>query len=87
MWFWSIFKLLSDSFTKSKRAACGVKSGKSRSVSKNNKSWFPRIAVTEHLWKTWSVASASVWQKEHKGDWVLPNWKSFLFKESTIKHC
>ena len=68
MWFWSIFKLLSDSLTKSKRAACGVKSGKLRSVSKNNKSWFPRNVVTEHLWKTWSVASASVWQKEHKGD-------------------
>ena len=69
MWFWSIFKL-SDSFIKPKRAACGVKSGKPTSVSKKkeNKSWFQRTLVTEHLWKTWSVASASVWQKEHKGD-------------------
>ena len=39
MWFWSIFKLLSDSLVKPKKAACGVKPGKSRSVSKNNKSW------------------------------------------------
>ena len=67
MWFWSIFKLLSDSLIKPKRAVCGVKSGKSRSVSKNNKSWFQRILATEHLWKTWSVVSASIWQKEQKG--------------------
>ena len=80
MGFWSIFKLLSDSLIKPKRAACGVKSGKSKSVSNNNKSWFHRILATEHLWKTWSVVSALVWQKEHKGDWVLPNWKSFLSK-------
>ena len=66
MWFWNIFKLLSDSLIKPKRAACGVKSGKSRSVSKNNESWFQRILVTEHLWKTWSVVSASVWEKKQK---------------------
>ena len=59
MWFWIIFKLLSDSLIKPKRAVCGVKSGKSRSVSKNNKSWFQRILVTEHLWKIWSAVSAS----------------------------
>ena len=75
MWFWNIFKLLSDSLIKPKRAACGVKSGKSRSVSKSNKSLIQRILVTEHLWKTWSVVSASVWKKT-QGDWVLPNWKS-----------
>ena len=51
-----------------------------RYVSKNNKSWFQRILLTEYLWKTWSTVSASVSQKEHKEDWVLPNWKSFLFK-------
>ena len=68
MWFWSIFKLLSGSMIKPKRAACGVKSGKSRSASKINKSWFQRILVTEHLGKTWNVVSASVWQKEHEGD-------------------
>ena len=65
MWFWSIFKLLSDSLIKAKREACGVKSGKWSSVSKNTKSWFQRILVTEHLWKTWSFVSASIWQKEH----------------------
>ena len=80
MWFWSIFKLLSDSLIKLERAAYDVKSGKTRSVSKKNKSWFHRILVTEHLWKPWSVVSASAWQKEDKGDWVLPNWKSFLFR-------
>ena len=48
MWFWNIFKLLSNSLVKSKRAACGAKSGKSRSVSKDNKSWFQRILVTEN---------------------------------------
>ena len=65
MWFWNIFKLLSNSLVKSKRAACGAKSGKSRSVSKDNKSWFQRILVTENLWKTWSVVSASLWKKKH----------------------
>ena len=80
MWFWSIFNLLSDLLIKPKKVDWGVKLGKSRSVSKNNKSWFQRIVVTEHLWKTWSVVLASVWQKEHKGDCVLPNWKGFLFK-------
>ena len=34
MWFWKIFKRLSDSLIKSKSSTCGVKSGKSRSVSK-----------------------------------------------------
>ena len=66
MWFWNIFKLLSDSLIKSKRAACGVKSGKSRSVSKSNKSLIQRLLVTEHLWKTWSVVLASVWKKKNK---------------------
>ena len=66
MWFWNIFKLLSDSLVKPKRAACGAKSGKSRSVSKNNKSWFQRILVTENWWKTWSVVSASPWKKKKK---------------------
>ena len=51
-----------------------------RSVSKNNKIWFQRILLIEHLWKTWCAVSASVSQKEHKGDWVLPNRESFLFK-------
>ena len=76
MWFWSMFRLL----IKPKRAACGVKSGKPRCVSKDNKSLFQRILVTGLLWKTWSVASASVWQEEHIGEWVLPNWKSLWFK-------
>ena len=62
-WFWSIFKLLSDSFIKPKRAAWSVKSVKSRSVSEKNKNWFQRILVTEHLWKTCNVVSASVWKK------------------------
>ena len=66
MWFWSIFKL-SDSLIKPESVACSVKSIKSRSVSKNNKSWLQRILATEHLWKTWSVVSASIWQKEQKG--------------------
>ena len=66
MWFWNIFKLLSDSLIKPKRAACGVKSGKSRSVSKSNKSLIQRLLVTEHLWKTWSVVLASVWKKKKK---------------------
>ena len=44
-----MFKLLSDSLIKPKRAACGVKSGKLRSVSKNNESWFQAVLVTEHL--------------------------------------
>ena len=65
MWFWNIFKLLFNSLVKPKRAACGAKSGKSRSVSKNNKSWFQRILVTENWWKTWSVVSASPWKKKH----------------------
>ena len=58
---------------KPKRPACGVKSGKSRSVSKNNKICFQQILVTAHLRKTLSFVSASVWQKQHKGDRVLPN--------------
>ena len=66
MWFWNIFKLLSDSLIKSERAACGVKSGKSRSVSKSNKSLIQRLLVTEHLWKTWSVVLASVWKRKKK---------------------
>ena len=66
MWFWSIVKLLSDSLIKPKRAACGVKSGKSRSVSKNNESWFQSVLVNEHLWRIWSVVSASLQQKEQK---------------------
>ena len=33
---------------KPKKAVCGVKSGKSRPVSKNNKSWFQRIVVTDY---------------------------------------
>ena len=66
MWFWNIFKLLSDSLIKPKRAACGVKSGKSRSVSKSNKSLIQRLLVTEHLWKTWSVVLASVWKRKKK---------------------
>ena len=37
MWFWSIFKLLSDSLIKLERAAYDVKSGKTRSVSKKIK--------------------------------------------------
>ena len=78
MWYWSIFKSLSDSLIKPKKIACSVKSGKSRPVLKNTKSWFQRILVTEHLWKTWSVVSASVWEEGHKGDWFLSNWKKLL---------
>ena len=46
MRFWTIFKLLSDSLIKPKKAACGVKLGKLRSVSKNKETWFQRVLVT-----------------------------------------
>ena len=84
MRIWSIFELLSDSLIKPKTAACSVKSGTSRCVSKNGKNWFQIILVIEHLWKTWSFVSASIWQKEHKEDSVLSNWKKVLVKQSPL---
>ena len=78
MWSWGIFKLLSESLIKPKRAAYGVKSGKPRSVSKNNKSSVKRILVTEHLWKTESVVSASIWQKRTQRRLTLTELKKLL---------
>ena len=73
LWLWSIFKLLS----KKGSLRCYIRKVK---ICLSKKSWFQRLSVTEHFWKIWTVVSASVWQKENKVDWVLPNWKSFLLK-------
>ena len=56
---------------KIKKGTSSSKLGKTRPVSKNNKSWSQRILVTGHLWKKRSVVSAFVLQKKHKGDWVF----------------
>ena len=67
---------------KIKKGTSSSKLGKTRPVSKNNKSWSQRILVTGHLWKKRSVVSAFVLQKNTKEIECSHTWSIV----SQIKH-